>query len=113
MCRRPDTVRPSARCNPRPDRAFPRRPMRHRRCDGARPVLLTQTASGPVTAGLAITRDDRRQAERLVHDVYVARGLRDADSPRRLATSARAAVFVARVDGSVGATLTLLCDTSR
>jgi hypothetical protein len=76
-------------------------------------VLLSQTPGGTVSAGLAVTPDDRRQAERLVHDVYVARGLRDVARPRRATTSARAAVFVARVDGAVGATLTLLCDSRR
>ncbi|HEY7520342.1 MAG TPA: hypothetical protein VIE36_18800 [Methylomirabilota bacterium] len=60
-----------------------------------------------------MTRADRQQAERLVHDVYVARGLRDAASPRRAAASAGAAVFVARTDGVIGATLMLLCDSSR
>lgn len=74
-------------------------------------MLLSQTAAGVVAAGLAVTRDDRHQAERLVHDVYVARGLRDSASPR--GGGARATVFVARIDGAVGATLSLLRDSTR
>jgi hypothetical protein len=76
-------------------------------------VLLTQTLAGPVTAALAITRNDLRQAQRLVHDVYVARGLRDPDSRRHPTSAGRAVVFVARVDGAVGATLSLLLDSPR
>lgn len=72
-------------------------------------MLLTQTAA----AGLAITRDDLRQAERLVHEVYVARGLRDPAGPRRAIGAGRAVVFVAHVDGAVGATLSLLRDSTR
>ena len=72
-------------------------------------MLLTQTAA----AGLAITRDDLRQAERLVHEVYVARGLRDPAGPRRAIGAGGAVVFVARVDGAVGATLSLLRDSTR
>jgi hypothetical protein len=76
-------------------------------------VLFTQTLAGPVAAGLAITRDDLHQAQRLVHDVYVARGLRDPHARRHAAGTARAVVFVARVDGAVGATLSLLRDSPR
>jgi hypothetical protein len=78
-----------------------------------RSVLRSQTAAGVVAAGLAVTRDDRHQAERLVHDVYVARGLRDPGGARRTTRGRRAVVFVARVDGGVGATLSLLRDSSR
>lgn len=76
-------------------------------------MLFAETAAGAVAAGLSLTRADRRQAERLVHDVYVARGLRDpASGPRALGAS-HAVVFVARVDGAVGATLSLLRDSTR
>lgn len=79
----------------------------------ARPMLLTHTPAGAVATGLAITRDDLRQAERLVHDVYVARGLRDAAGPRRACDPRRAVVFVARTDGAVAATLSLFRDSAR
>jgi hypothetical protein len=74
-------------------------------------VLFTDTLAGAVSAGLAMSREDRDQAERLVHDVYVARGLRDAMAP--LPATARATVFVARIHGAVGATLSLVRDGKR
>jgi len=78
-----------------------------------RQVLLTQTDAGTVASGLAVARDDLRQAERLVHDVYVARGLRSPASPSRLARAGHSTVFVARVGGAVAATLSLLRDSTR
>jgi hypothetical protein len=78
-----------------------------------RPVLLTHTAAGTVTAGLAVTRDDVHQAERLVHDVYVAQGLRTADDPHQRPGGRHAAVFVARAGGAVAATLSLVRDSTR
>lgn len=79
----------------------------------ARPVLLTQTAAGAVAAGLAVTRDEVHEAERLVHDAYVARGLRNAKEPRDVRRTRHATVFVARVGGAVAATLSLLRDSPR
>ena len=75
-------------------------------------MLHTRTSAGPVAANLAVTRDDVEHAERLVHDTYVARGLRDAMS-HAAARPGSAAVFVARIDGAVGATLSLLPDSTR
>jgi hypothetical protein len=76
-------------------------------------VLHTWTSAGAVAANLAVTRDDIDQAERLVHDAYVARGLRDAAAQRRAARAGSAVVFVASIDGAVGATLSLLRDSTR
>ena len=76
-------------------------------------MLHTPTSAGPVAASLAVTRDDIDEANRLVHDAYVARGLRDAVVQRRAARPRSAVVFVARIDGAVGATLSLLEDSSR
>jgi hypothetical protein len=76
-------------------------------------VLHTRTSAGPVAATLAVTRDDIDQADRLVHDAYVARGLRDAVAQRHATRPRSAVVFVARIDGAVGATLSLLRDSPR
>jgi GNAT superfamily N-acetyltransferase len=74
-------------------------------------VLHTYTLEGPVTLGLAITRDDVDQAERLVHEVYVGRGFRDATRPRRRpALTLRTTVFLARTAGAVVGTLSLVRD---
>ena len=77
------------------------------------PVLLTYTSAGAVTARLAVTHGDLDQAERLVHEVYVARGLRAATPPRPGTRTRHTDVFVARLGNAVGATLSLLCDSSR
>jgi N-acyl amino acid synthase FeeM len=79
----------------------------------ARPVLLTDTSANAVAAGLAVTRDDLDQAECLVHEVYVARGLRDPARPLRVPGARHPVVFVARVGGTIAATLSLLRDSSR
>jgi hypothetical protein len=76
-------------------------------------VLLTHTSTGTVAARLAVTRDEIDAAERLVHDVYVARGLRDAGARPGGQASAGAVVFVARIDGIVDATLSLIPEGAR
>ena len=75
-------------------------------------MLLAQTPAGTVTARLAVTRDDLEAAARLVHDVYVARGLRDAARPRD-SDANRSVVFIARLAGVVGATISLVTDGPR
>jgi hypothetical protein len=76
-------------------------------------VLHIRTPAGPVAATLAVTRDDIDQADRLVHDAYVARGLRDAVVQRHATRPRGAVVFVARIAGAVGATLSLVRDSRR
>src|SRR3954466_8640071 len=76
-------------------------------------MLHTHTSAGAVAAALAVTPDEVEQAERLVHDAYVARGLRDATVHRRAARARGHVVFVARIGGAIGATLSLLQDSTR
>jgi len=92
--------------------AFRSADVRHRRCDTPTLVLLTRTTAGPITARLAVTPDDLDDAARLVHEVYVARGLRDATARGGVNTE-RSAVFIARIEGAAGATVSLVSDGPR
>ena len=77
-------------------------------------MLHARTEGGLVALGLAVTPDAVEQAERLVHEIYVGRGYRDAARARRRpGSSARRAVFVAGVNGDVIGTLSLLRDSAR
>lgn len=77
-------------------------------------MLHARTSGGVVHVGLAVTPDAVDRAERLVHEVYVSHGYRDAGRPRRRhAVTARRAVFVAGFSGEVIGTLSLLRDSAR
>jgi hypothetical protein len=65
-----------------------------------------------LAARLAVTPDDLDDAARLVHEVYVARGLRDATARGGVDTE-RSAVFIARIEGAAGATVSLVSDGPR